>query len=142
MFARRLLILRLLETIVRELSVSWRATVQAAETHTQAPTAPENTPQSESAPIKKQHGGKRAGTGRKPNLLKRIIGRLKLAALPKSWPASTWKPQSPKIMKKGSLSLKQRTLADLWIAHGSGGKRFWRCGSRALDTRQVFSPGG
>ena len=46
--------------------------MQAAETQTQAPAAPENLPQGDSKPINKnEHGGKRAGAGRKPNLLKR-----------------------------------------------------------------------
>ena len=100
MFARRLLILRLLETIVRELSVSWRA-----ETHTQAPTAPENTPQSESAPIKKQHGGKLAGTGRKPNLLKRIIGQLKPASAAEILAGVDVEAAIAEIMKRQPVSI-------------------------------------
>ena len=62
-----------------------------------APEAPEMPPQSDSTPIKmKQHGGKRSGAGRKPNLVKRMVGRLSLPARPKCWQASTWKPQLPK----------------------------------------------
>ena len=40
----------------------------------------EITAQADSTPIKTQHGGKRAGAGRKPNLVKRMIGRLKPAS--------------------------------------------------------------
>ena len=41
------------------------------EEQNQAVVVSENAPQADSTPIKKQHGGKRAGAGRKPNLVKR-----------------------------------------------------------------------
>ncbi|HWY42333.1 MAG TPA: hypothetical protein VNX66_02465 [Candidatus Sulfotelmatobacter sp.] len=83
------------------------------ETHTQPVAAPENAPLSESTPIKKEHGGKRAGAGRKPNLLKRMIGRLKPAGAEELLAGIDVEATIAEIMKKGSLSLKQRTLADL-----------------------------
>ena len=44
-----------------------------AETQNQAVTEPQITPQTESTPIKKQHGGKRPGAGRKPNPVKILL---------------------------------------------------------------------
>ena len=44
-----------------------------AETQIEQPAAPEKPPQSDSTPNKKQHGGKRRGAGRKPNLAKRLL---------------------------------------------------------------------
>lgn len=46
------------------------------EEQNQAVVVSENAPQADSTPIKKQHGGKRAGAGRKPNLVKRLVSRL------------------------------------------------------------------
>jgi len=43
---------------------------------TEQQNAPETPPQAESTPIKKQHGGKRPGAGRKPDLMKRIVSRI------------------------------------------------------------------
>jgi len=79
----------------------------------QATTAPENAPQADSTPIKKQHGGKRPGAGRKPNLLKRMIGRLKPGTAADILAGIDVDGVIAEIMKKGSLSLKQRTIADL-----------------------------
>ena len=62
---------------------------------------------------KKQHGGKRAGTGKKPNLVKRMIGRLKAASAVEVLAGIDVEATIAEIMKKGSLSLIQRTLADL-----------------------------
>jgi hypothetical protein len=45
----------------------------------QTVTAPEIAPKAKSRRIKKQHGCERPGAGRKPNLVKRMIGRLKPA---------------------------------------------------------------
>ncbi|HET8922504.1 MAG TPA: hypothetical protein VFN26_05855 [Candidatus Acidoferrum sp.] len=61
---------------IREGSESQMQSEQQTE---QAVTAPEVAPQpdsTDSKPIKKQHGGKRAGAGRKPDLVKRMVSRL------------------------------------------------------------------
>ena len=94
MCSSKLLMLRWLAASVRVVCVSWRHTVTADEMQAQAPTPPENTPQSESTPIKRQHSGKRAGAGRPPNLLKRMTDASSLPVQPRSRPASTWKPQA------------------------------------------------
>jgi hypothetical protein len=83
------------------------------EAQQQPPAAPENPPQGDSKPIKKEHGGKRTGAGRPPNLLKRMIGRLKPANAAEILAGIDVEATVAEIMKKGSLSLKQRTLADL-----------------------------
>src|SRR6516225_2096416 len=113
MCSRKLLIQRLLESNVRVVSVCRRAAVHDAETQTQAPTAPGNAPRGDSKPIKKEHGGKRAGAGRPPNLEKRLIGRLKRESAADILASIDVEATIAEIMKKGSLSLKQRTLADL-----------------------------
>jgi hypothetical protein len=65
-------------------------------------------------PIKtKKHGGKRPGAGRKPNLVKRLIGRLVPSSASQILDRVDVKGTIVEIMKKGSLALKQRTLADL-----------------------------
>jgi hypothetical protein len=87
--------------------------IMETEAQTQPVTAPEMPPQRDSTPIKKQHGGKRSGAGRPPNLLKRMIGRLKPASAGELLAGLDVEATIAEIMKKGSLSLKQRTLADL-----------------------------
>ena len=47
--------------------------MQATEGQKQDSAMPELTPQGDSTPIKKQHGGKRPGAGRKPNLTKILL---------------------------------------------------------------------
>lgn len=71
------------------------------------------TDSTDSTPINKQHGGKRPGAGRPPNLLKRMIGRLKPAGAAGLLAGIDVEATIAEIMKKGSLPLKQRTLADL-----------------------------
>jgi hypothetical protein len=83
------------------------------EQQIQQPVAPEVSPQTDSTTIKKQHGGKRSGAGRPPNLLKRMIGRLKPASAAELLAGIDVEATIADIMKKGSLSLKQKTLADL-----------------------------
>jgi hypothetical protein len=84
-----------------------------AETQNQAVVAPENAPSNDSTPIKKEHGGRRPGAGRPPNVLKRMIGRLKPAGAAELLAGIDVEATIAEIMKKGSLPLKQRTLADL-----------------------------
>ena len=67
--------------------------------------------QSESNESKR--GGKRPGAGRKPNLVKRLIGRLRPAGAAEVLAGIDIEGTIAEIMKKGSLALKQRTLADL-----------------------------
>jgi len=74
---------------------------------------PEIAPAGDSTPIKKQHGGKRSGAGRKPNLVKRLIGRLAPLSAGEILEGIDVEGTIAEIMQKGSLSLKQRTLADL-----------------------------
>ena len=78
-----------------------------------APDTRETAPAGDSTPIKKQHGGKRPGAGRKPNLVKRLIGRLSPVSADQILEGIDVEGTIAEIMKKGSLSLKQRTLADL-----------------------------
>lgn len=68
----------------------------------------------DSKPIKKQHGGKRAGSGRKPNLAKRLISGLKAATAAEILQSVDPEKVIKEIFAKGSLTLKQRTLADMW----------------------------
>ena len=77
-------------------------------------------PQStESTPIKTQHGGKRPGAGRKPDLVKRMISRISPATARDVLAIVDVEKVINEIFTKGSLTLKQRTLADLWDrAHG------------------------
>ncbi len=92
------------------------AIAQVAAAEQQAPVSvlePQPEQSKQSTPIKKQHGGKRPGAGRKPDLLKRMIGRLKPAGAGELLAAIDVEATIAEIMKKGSLSLKQRTLADL-----------------------------
>jgi hypothetical protein len=71
-------------------------------------------PQTESAESKPSgRGGKRPGAGRKPDLVKRMIGRLRPAGAAEVLLGVDIEGTIAEIMKKGSLSLKQRTLADL-----------------------------
>jgi hypothetical protein len=90
--------------------------MQAETPNLQASTVPE-TPEialaGDSTPIKKQHGGKRSGAGRKPNLVKRLIGRLAPLSAGEILEGIDVEGTIAEIMKKGSLSLKQKTLADL-----------------------------
>jgi hypothetical protein len=79
--------------------------------------APEIAPVSESTnstPIKKQRGGKRPGAGRKPDLVKRMISRLTPATAQEMLSTVDAEKVLTEIFQKGSLTLKQRTLADLW----------------------------
>ena len=85
-----------------------------AEAQTQAPTAAEIPPQAESTPNKKQQSGKRPGAGRKPNLVKRLIAGLKPATAAEVLESVDAEKVIKEIFAKGSLTLKQRTLADLW----------------------------
>jgi hypothetical protein len=78
-----------------------------------APDTPEIAPAGESTSVKKQHGGKRPGAGRKPNLVKRLIGRLTPLSAGEILHGIDVEGTIAEIMKKGTLSLKQRTLADL-----------------------------
>lgn len=48
-----------------------------AEEQIEQPVAPEIAPQADSTPIKKQHGGRRPGAGRKPNYAKRLLSGVK-----------------------------------------------------------------
>ena len=87
------------------------------ETQTEAILAPEIAPVSESTdstPIKKQHGGKRPGAGRKPDLVKRMIAGLSPATAQEVLATVDVEKVIKEIFQKGSLTLKQRTLADLW----------------------------
>ena len=77
------------------------------------PETPEIASAGDSTPIKKQHGGKRTGSGRKPNLVKRLIGRLAPLSAGQILEGIDIEGTIAEIMQKGSLSLKQRTLADL-----------------------------
>lgn len=84
---------------------------------TEIGTAPEIAPvgeSTESTPVKKQHGGKRSGAGRKPDLVKRMISRLSPATARDVLATVDVEKVIREIFQKGSLTLKQRTLADLW----------------------------
>ena len=97
--------------------MSVSVSVGLANMETEAQNTPEATPQAESTPIKpvkKQHGGKRAGAGRKPDLVKRMIGSLKPATARDILATVDVEKVVSDIFAKGSLTLKQRTLADLW----------------------------
>ena len=59
-------------------------------------------------------GGKRAGAGRKPDLVKRMISRLTPATAREVLSTVDAEKVIKEIFTKGSLTLKQRTLADLW----------------------------
>jgi hypothetical protein len=107
--------LRMLDLLesVREVSES---PMQAETPNQQAATVPETSEiasAGDSTPVKKQHGGKRSGAGRKPNLVKRLIGRLAPLSAGQILEGIDVEGTIAEIMKKGSLSLKQRTLADL-----------------------------
>ena len=78
-----------------------------------APETPEIAPADDSTPIKKQHGGKRSGAGRKPDLTKRMISRLKPATALEILSTVDIEKHIREIFSKGNLSLKQKTLADL-----------------------------
>jgi hypothetical protein len=78
--------------------------------HTEQQAEAVTTPK---APIKRQHGGKRPEAGRKPNLVKRLVGRLSPLSAGQILEGLDVEGTIAEIMKKGSLSLKQRTLADL-----------------------------
>src|SRR6516162_6907095 len=55
------------------MSASWRARIMQVEQPIAETPAPQLVPEGDSTPIKKQHGGKRAGAGRKPNLTKILL---------------------------------------------------------------------
>jgi len=55
--------------------------MQSAEEQKQAPTVPTIAPQTDSMPIKKQHGGKRPGAGRKPDPTKILLKGVSKEAL-------------------------------------------------------------
>jgi len=87
-----------------------------AETQTQPVVAPEIAPVSESKESKEskpQRGGKRAGAGRKPDLVRRMISRLTPATAQELLSTVDAEKVIKEIFVKGSLTLKQRTLADL-----------------------------
>jgi hypothetical protein len=107
-------ILLRLQATVRVLSVCCEAPHMEAETLPQAISTPENTPLVESAESKSKRGGKRAGAGRKPDLVKRMISRLTPATAQEVLSTVDAEKVVREIFQKGSLTLKQRTLADLW----------------------------
>ena len=91
--------------------------LQTEEQNQPIPPAPEIASISESTnstPIKKQRGGKRPGAGRKPDLVKRMISRLSPATAQEVLSTVDVEKVIKEIFQKGSLTLKQRTLADLW----------------------------
>ena len=67
--------------------------------------------ETDSKPIKKQRGGKRPGAGRKPDLVKRMIGSLKPTTAREVLEIV---PVEKVIREIFERALKQRTLADLW----------------------------
>jgi hypothetical protein len=88
--------------------------MQAPEEQNQGSTAPEIPPQGDSEQSKPGRGGKRAGAGRKPDLVKRMIRGLKPATAMEVLSTVNVEKVIGEIFAKGSLTLKQRTLADLW----------------------------
>jgi hypothetical protein len=88
--------------------------LQTEEQNQPIPPAPEIAPVSESKESKPQRGGKRAGAGRKPDLVKRMISRLSPATAQEVLSTVDAEKVIKEIFVKGSLTLKQRTLADLW----------------------------
>ena len=79
--------------------------------------SPETTPQgnqNNSDESKPQRGGKRPGAGRKPDLVKRLVSRLTPATAQEVLSTVDAEKVIKEIFTKGSLTLKQRTLADLW----------------------------
>ena len=104
---------RELRNTVREVSGCRMQTEAQVPQAIPDPATPETAPAGDSTPIKKQHGGKRAGADRKPNLVKRLIGRLSPLSAGEILHGIDVEGTIAEIMKKGSLSLKQRTLADL-----------------------------
>jgi hypothetical protein len=85
-----------------------------AEKQNQPITAPEMAVIGESVESKSKRGGKRAGAGRKPDLVKRMISRLTPATAQEVLSTVDAEKVIKEIFQKGSLTLKQRTLADLW----------------------------
>lgn len=91
--------------------------MQAEQQTQQAVAVPQCAPEpqpGDSTPVKKQHGGKRPGAGRKPDLVKRMISRLSPATARDVLATVDVEKVIREIFQKGSLTLKQRTLADLW----------------------------
>jgi hypothetical protein len=80
----------------------------AADMQTEAQNRVKKPVQSDSTLIKKQHGGKRPGAGRKPDVIKRMIGRLKPATAMEVLSSVDVEKVIGEIFAKGSLTLKQR----------------------------------
>jgi hypothetical protein len=74
-------------------------------------------PQADSTPIKKQHGGKRRGAGRKPNLSKRLAARLTPATAGEVLSEIDVMAIYRDIFKNGSRTLKAQCVKDLWDRH-------------------------
>ena len=88
--------------------------MRAAEEQKQATAMPEIAAQADSTESKPGRGGKRPGAGRKPDLVKRMIKGLKAATAMEVLGTVDVEKVIGEIFKKGSLTLKQRTIADLW----------------------------
>jgi hypothetical protein len=93
-------------------------------------------PVGESSP--KQHGGWRPGAGRKKDILKRMVGRLKPASAAELLASVNPEKVLREIFAKDSLMLKQRALADLM---GPARAERQRCGGGSgLDSRAACPP--
>ena len=68
----------------------------------------------DSAPIKKQRGGRRPGAGRKPNLSKRLAARLTPATAGEVLTEIDVMAIYKDIFKNGSRTLKAQCVKDLW----------------------------
>src|SRR6516164_1284367 len=80
-------------------------------------TQPEIAPQADSTPIKKQHGGKRPGAGRKPDLSRRLAARLTPATAGEVLSEIDVMAIYKDIFKNGSRTLKAQCVKDLWDRH-------------------------
>jgi len=87
------------------------------EEQNQAVTYTEIVPPAESRPVKKQHGGKRPGAGRKPNLSKRLASRLTPATAGEVLSEIDVMAIYRDIFKNGSRTLKAQCVKDLWDRH-------------------------
>jgi hypothetical protein len=77
----------------------------------------------DSAPIKKQRGGRRPGAGRKPNLSKRLAARLTPATAGEVLSEIDVMAIYRDIFKNGSRTLKAQCVKDLWDRHWGKAKQ-------------------
>lgn len=85
-----------------------------AEEQIEQPVAPEMVPQANSTPIKKQHGGRRPGAGRKPNYAKRLLSGVKPMTAAEALEGIDVKAVVHDLLKNGSRPVKLQTLTVLW----------------------------